>query len=813
MSWLDDILFAVRLLRRAPLFATAAVLTLALGIGVNSAVFSVVNAMVLRPLPVRDAGRLVVVATRHSSSLTLGGVSFPDLQDYREATPEIFEDIAAYSVGFVGLRAEGGRPERVLVSWVTGNYFPLLDIPPAVGRLIHKGEGGSSGTDPVVVLGYSSWQRRFGGDRSVVGRAVLVNGRSCTIVGVAPPDFAGTFAFSDSEIYLPLNWNGGGGLENRDGRGLHALARLRPGMTIEHAQAAMNVVANRLARRHPDTNGDVTVTVVPERFARPEEDQARSNARVATIMLALVGLVLLVAAVNVGNLLLARSTARRKELAIRAALGAGRGRLARQLITESLTLAVFGGAAGLVLGTWAGRLLGAVRPPGDLPVRFDFRFDGPVLAYTAIVIVLTGLFAGLLPALRASRADLDGTLRESGNRSQANGPHRFRSAIVVAQVTASFVLLIAAGLFTRSLTQAERVDFGFEPERVLNIQMDVGQLDYTEARGRAFFDDVERRARAIPGVDDLSYAFTVPMGYVTVRDRLYAEGHSTAGDPPLFAGKNIVGPGYFATMGIPVVGGRSFGDDDDIRSRKVAIVNERLAGMLWPGRDPIGRRFSSTGPDGPWVEVVGVTRTGKYRFLFEDPQPYFYVPILQEYTGLRVLHARTSMSPEALAPALERIIREREPDLPLYDVQSMAQALGGGFGLFLVRLAAIGAAIFGTLGLGLVVIGVYGVVSYMANQRSHEVAVRMALGATTRDILWLVLHDGLRLVSLGLAIGLSIALVFSQSISGFLFGISARDPLAFAGVAGFVGCVASVACIIPALRAARVDPMITLRSA
>ena len=813
MSWFDDIRFGVRLLRRAPLFATAAVLTLALGIGVNTAVFSVVNALALRPLPVRDAGRLAVIATRYSSTPTLGGVSFPDLQDYREASTGIFEDIAAYSVGFVGVRPEGGPSERVLVTWVTGNYFPLLDIRPAFGRLIHEDEGGPNRIDAVVVLGYSSWQRRFGGDRSVVGRTALVNGRSCTIVGVAPPDFAGTFAFSESEIYLPLNWNGGGGLERRDGRGLHSLGRLRPGVTIEQADAAMHVVATRLAQQHPGTNRDVTVTVVPERLARPEEDQARSNTRVTTIMLALVGLVLLVAAVNVGNLLLARSTARRKELAIRAALGAGRGRLVRQMITESLTLAAFGGAAGMVIGIWAGRLLAAVRLPGDLPVRSDFRFDGRVLAYTATVVVLTGLLVGLVSALRASHPHLERTLRESGHRSQANGRHRFRSVLVVAQVTASFVLLIAAGLFTRSLTQAERGDFGFEPNGVLNIQMDVGQLDYTEARGRAFFDDIERRVRATPGVEDLSYAFTVPMGYIRIGDRLYAEGHSTAGDAPVFAGVNIVGPGYFATMGIPVVAGRSFGSDDDTRSRKVAVVNERLAGLLWPGTDPIGRRFSSAGPGGPWIEVVGLTKTGKYRFLFEDPQPYFYVPIQQEYTGLRALHVRTSMPPEALAPAIERIIREREPDLPLYDVQSMTRALGGGFGLFLVRVAAIGAAIFGMLGLALVVVGVYGVVSYLASQRSHEVAVRMALGATARDILWLVLHDGLRLVSLGLAAGLSIALVFSRFVSSFLFGISARDPIAFAGVAALVAGAATVACVIPALRAARVDPMVTLRSA
>lgn len=807
-----DILFATRLLRKSPIFTAAVVLTLALGVGVNTAVFSVVNAIILRPLPVRDGDRLVVLASQHTSDRTLRGMSFPDVQDYRAATRDIFEDIAGYSVGFLGLARQGGRPERVLVTWITGNYFPLLDVRPVLGRLIRSNEGGPGRADAVVVLGYSTWQRRFGGDRSVIGEIVRVNGQPCTIVGVTPPDFAGTFAFSESELYLPLNWSGADNFDNRQARGLHALARLGPEATIERAQTAMNVVAARLARQYPDSNANVSVKVLPERLARPEEDQYRSNALGAASMLALVVLVMIVAAVNVTNLLLARATSRRQELAIRAALGAGRGRLVRQMVTESLMLAALGGGAGVLFGTWAARGLAAMRLPGDLPVRLDFSLDGRVLAYGVTVALVTGLLVGLVPAVRVSGADLDRTLRQSRHGSPGIHGHRIRGFLVVAQIAFCFVLLAAAGLFVRSLMKAERADLGFRPEGVLNIHMDIGQLGYTEAQGRVFFAGVERRVRAIPGVQHVSFAFTIPMGYIRVSHPLEAEGQPPDINWRLSAGKNTVSPGYFQTMGIQVVRGRSFRDADNEESRPVALVNQHLADMLWPGRDPIGRRFKSAGPHGQWVEVVGVTNTGKYGFLFEDPQPYFYVPIAQNYTGLRVLQVRTSMAPEALAPAIVRAIRALEPNLPLYDVQSMTQALGSGFGFFPVRVGAVSAASLGLLALVLALVGLYGVISYIASQRTHEVGVRMAVGASQHDILRLFLQDGARLVLFGVAAGLLATLTCSRVIGSLLFGVSARDPLTLVSVAPMLGCVALIACAIPAWRAARVDPMVALRS-
>jgi putative ABC transport system permease protein len=808
----NDAVFTTRLLRKSPIFAAAVVLTLALGVGVNTAVFTVVNAIILRPLPVRNSDRLVVIATQNTSNRTLRGMSFPDVQDYRAATHDLFEEIAGYSVGFLGLAPQGGRPERVLVTWITGNYFPLLDVRPVLGRVIRPDEGGPGRADAVVVLGYSTWQRRFGGDPSVVGEIVKVNGQPCTIVGVVPPEFVGTFAFSESALYLPLNWSGAGNFDNRQDRGLHALARLRPEVTIERAQTAMNVVAERLARQYPDSNADVAVRVLPERFARPEEDQFRSNALAAAIMLALVVLVMIVAAVNVTNLLLARATGRRQELAIRAALGAGRGRLVRQMVTESLMLAALGGATGLLLGTWAARVLATMRLPGDLPVRVDFNLDGRVLAYALTVALVTGLLVGLVPAVRISGTDLERTLRQSRHGSPNTHGHRIHGFPVVAQIAACFVLVAVAGLFVRSLFEAERADLGFRPERVLNIHMDVGQLGYTEAEGRAFFEEVDRRVRTIPGVQDMSFAFTIPMGYIRVGSAVEAEGQPVDSNKRLSAGMNIVSSEYFQTMGIQVVRGRSFSDGDNEQSRPVALVNQHLADMLWPGRDPIGRRFRSAGREASWVEVVGVTHTGKYRFLFEDPQPYFYVPIAQEYTGLRVLQIRTSMPPQALAPAIERAIRALEPDLPLYDVQGMTQALGSGLGFFPVRVGAIFAASLGLLAFVLAIVGLYGVMSYLTSQRTHEIGVRMALGATQNDIVRLVLQDGSKLVLFGLAAGLFVTLACSRIVGSFLFGISARDPLTLVSVTPILGCVALIACAIPAWRAAGVDPTVTLRS-
>src|SRR6516164_6704544 len=816
MRAIDELLldtrFAVRTLTKSRVFSAVAVAMLALGIGVNTAIFGVVNAIIFRPLPVKDGARLQVIATFRARTPTLGPVSFPDLQDYRTATDEVFDDIAGYSVGFMGLAHEDERPQRVLVDWVTGNYFSLLGIHPQLGRFIREDEGLPGHSTPVGVLGHSSWLRRFNGDRSILGQKVVLNGQPCTVIGVVPENFRGAFAFSEAEVYLPVNWTSRSVLDDRSARSLHTLARLRQGVSIARAQAALEVVAERLGHEHPADDRGVRLKVVPERLARPEEDNARSNRFGATAMLTLVELVLIVAMINVANLVLGRVAGRRRELAIRLALGAGRGRIVRQLLTEFAILAALGGIAGFGLAASVWRLLTVVRLPGDLPVRLDFHPDGRVLAYGFAATALTALLVGLVGGRGEPRRNLHGALHDRGVASPSSGGHSFRKSLLVAQLAISFVLLVAGALFLRSLKQAEHVNFGFKPEGVLNLQMNVAQLGYSPSIGREFFDEVERRVHNLGGVEQVAFAFSVPMGYVRLSSRLDVEGRPASPGERIIAGKNVVGPNYFAAMGIPIERGRSFTKADDERSRAVAIVNRRLADLLWDGQDPLGRRFSQAGPDGPWLEVVGVTQTGKYRFLFEDPEPHYYVPTAQEYTPMRVLHVRTTGSPEALAPAVEREIHGIEPELPVYDVQTMKEALDGGYGLFMVRTGALFAAILAFIGLSLAVIGLYGVVSYMANERTHEFGIRIALGANRKGIAMTVIRNGAILMLSGTSIGLAGAWALTRLLSRLLFRVPPVDLVSFAAAFLCVAVVTLVAMSIPAHRATRIDPVVALHS-
>lgn len=812
----QDIRYGLRALMKSPGFTAVVVLTLSLGIGANTAIFSVVNSLLLRPLPVRNPQDLAVIAISHEGNEDPHPVSYLDYLDYR-AQSDAFTDVAGYDTGLLGLSAEN-RAERVTLAFVTGNYFSLLGVEANRGRVILPAEGQKAGADPVLVLGYGFWQRRFGGDPRAIGQVVKINGQPFTIVGVAPPEFHGTYALLDFDGYVPLGMIGLDTsyppvLEQRDAHNVHLLGRLKPGVSIRQAQASLDVVAKRLEQQYPETNKTVKAHVFPENLARPEPSAANTNPLVASIFLLLTGLVLLVACVNVANLLLARSTVRQKEIAIRAALGAGTPRLMRQLLTESLLLAALGAAAGLVVGLWVSRALGSLRLPGDLPFRFDFSFDWRVFAFVAGVALLTGLVVGLLPAFRATRVNLNESLREGG-RGGTGGieRHRARNALVVAQVAGSLVVLVTAGLFVRSLANARSVDFGFDPHNVLNVTMDPAQLGYDEVRGRAFYRELEERVGRLPGVESVSLAHSVPLGYYSQAEYVEAEGQNLAVDDrrPI-AGCNMVSLDYFKTMRIPLVRGRTFAPEDNQGSRPVAVVNEVMARRFWPDQDPIGNRFSYRGPKGPWVEVVGVSRTGKYGWIFADPVPYFFLPSEQAYQSLRVLQVRTEVPPESLLLAVQQEIRTLEADLPVTDAMTMEQAMEGANGFFLIRMGALLAGALGLLGLSLAVVGVYGVVSYAASQRTHEVGIRMALGAQPGDILRLVMKQGLALVIGGVALGLVGSIGLGRLLSRFLFGLSGQDPMTFLGVSAMLGLVAVVACWIPARRATRVDPMVALR--
>jgi predicted permease len=817
MRWLaallDDVRHTCRTLRRSRTFAVGTVLTLGLGIGVNTAVFSVVNALLLRPLPVSGGERLVVLASRDAATTGLRPMSWADLEDYRTATRGVLDDIAGYSVGFIGLAPQHGRPARVLATWVTGNYFELLGIQPALGRLIQRAEGARGRIDPIAVLGHETWRQRFNGDPSIIGKTVRLNGRVCTIVGVVPSRFVGTFAFSESEVYLPITWTPGFAHDDRGGRSLHALGRLRKGATLRHAQAAADLVAARLAREHPQTNARIGVTVLPERLARPEESNAQSNQYVAAALLGLVALVFLVAAVNATSLLLTRFLSRRKELAVRLALGASRARLIQHLLVESGVLCCLGGVAGVAFGAAAARALTLVRLPGDLPVRFEFHLDHRVVISALAVTAVTAVVVGLTVAGRLSRTSVDQALRDRGSgATPSRDGERMRKTLVVAQVAVTVVLMLAGGLFARGLSAALRADLGFLPERVLNVQMDVEQVGYSESQGRAFFNDVAARIRELPGVEELAYAFSVPFGYVNLESSVHAPDQGPARGEHIRAGTNLVDPQYFSTLSIRLESGRGFTAADARDAPRVAIVNRRLADLLWPGQDAIGRRFKEVTDGSPWMEVAGVTATGKYRLLFEDPLPYFYVPIAQQYTALRVLHVRSRQSPEAITQAVERAIHGLEPDLPLYDMQRMTKALDSARGRFLVRVGALFAAVLALLALVLTVLGLYGMVAYVTSQRTQEIGVRIALGATARNVVQLVATEAVKLTMLGAVIGFAAAYVNARLLRRLLFGVAPTDWAAFAVTVVGLIVVTAAASWMPARRAVRMNPLHALRS-
>jgi len=819
LSFWKDIQYAFRTLTKSPGFALVGIVTLALGMAVNTTLFSVINGFLLRPLPVPHPEQITVLSLQQSSLPGNRHFSYPDYEDLRDQT-DSFSDVFAYRVTFAALAADQ-KADHCLISRVTSNYFSALGIRPAYGRLILPTEGRTPGADPVLVLGYSYWRRRFAGDPDVVGKKVVIHEHPFTIVGVAPQDFYGTYTALDMDAYVPFsaeisedpdnpvdkNWT------SRGSRSLTIMGRLKPGVTIKQAQASLNVVAQRIAEQHADTEKGLAVQLYPEKLARPEPDPENPIPVAAIAFMALAGLVLLVACFNIANVLLVRATVRQREMAIRAALGAGQGRLVRQYLTESLLLAFLGGGAGLLLGSWAAGFLGTLRLGSDLPIEFNFHPDAMVYLFALGAVLLTGLIVGIIPALRAARTNVITVLHEGG-RGSSSGPRRqlARNALVVAQVAGSLVLLVVAGLFVRSLDKAQKINLGFNPDHVLNLSVDVEQIGYKETRGREMYQELENRIKALPGVESVAQGFTVPMGLMSAGDRLAIENHPLEpGQQPPDVSYNVVTPGYFETLQIPLLRGRKFTDADGEKAPQVAIINQFMAKKLWPGEDALGRRFSVKGPNGPFIEVVGIVQNGKYQNIIEDPQPYFYLPLDQSYMSIRTIHVRTSLPTEGLALQIESQIQELAPNLPVTQVQTMSEALQGANGFFLFRFGAQLTAVMGILGLILAVVGIYSVVSYAAAQRTQEIGIRIAMGAAPRDILKMILRQGLGVIGIGLALGLVIALAGTRLMSSMFVGVKPSDPLTFSLVVLLLTAIALFACWIPARRATRIDPLVALR--
>ncbi|PYU63773.1 MAG: permease [Acidobacteria bacterium] len=773
----------------------------------------------MRPMPVPHPEQLTVLSLQQAGDKSLQSFSYPDYLDLRDQSSS-FSDIIAYRVTLAGLTADN-RGDHCIATRVTGNYFSMLGVQPALGRLILPTEGQTPGADPILVLGYSYWQKRFAGNKNVIGKQVEANGHPLTIVGVAPKEFHGTYSIVDSDLYVPLSASIGTKdekqVENtwmqRSERSLSLMARLKPGTKLKNAQASLDVVAQRLAEQHPDTDKGIAIRAFPEQLARPEPDPDNTLPSVALAFMALAALVLLVACFNVTNVLLVRATARQREMAIRAALGAGRVRLVRQYLTESLLLALLGAGGGMLLGYWAMRFLSSIPLGTDLPLQLKFLPDVRVYFFALGAALVAGVIVGVFPALRVVRHDVSSVLHDGGRGSSGGRRRQFlRGSLVVAQVAGSLVLLIVAGLFIRSLGKAQNIYLGFESSQVLDFSLDVQQIGYQESQGRAFYRELESRLRALPGVVSVAQAFSVPMGVMSTFDSLNIERHpAQPGQQPPSVQYNMVTPGYFDTLHIPVRHGRAFTESDEEKTLAVAVVNQSMAKKFWPDEDPLGKRFSTKGPSGPFIEVVGVVQDGKYKGVVEVPQPHFYLPLSQAYIPLRTFHIRTSVPPESLSTQAQSQVRELAPSLAISEMQTLDQALQGLNGFLFFRLGAQLTGTMGLLGLILAVVGVYSVASYAAVQRTQEIGIRMAIGATPGDILKMVLRQGLGTVGIGLLAGLVAAFAGTRLLADLFYGVTPNDPVTYAAVAALLLAVVLLACWIPARRATRVSPVLALR--
>ena len=812
----QDIRFGIRMLVKSPTVTLIAVLTLALGIGANTAIFSTLNGLFLRPLPVANADRLVVIGGQLRGVDGGTGLSYLEYQDLRSQT-EGFSDLIAYNLNLVGL-SFNNNPETAVVSYVSQNYFSGLGLKPAAGRLLYGPDVERRGNQPEIVLSYAYWKKRFNLDPSIVGQQIKVNGSSATVVGVAPESFHGLYSIIDMQAFLPMSartlWSDSEDFwTKRDSRNLKIYGVLKPGVSMKQARTSLDVVMKRMALQYPEEKNFIA-RIYPERLARPEPDPSNGIVVVGVLFMVLAGMVLLLACTNVANLILVRSTARGREMAVRAALGAARIRLVRQLMTETVLLALAGGLCGIALGAWVSHFLSSIRIIAlGSPLVFDFRMDWRVFAFGLAIALVTGVLVGMAPAMRASRTNLSHVLQE-GSRGVIAGSarSRMRNALVVVQVAASLMLLVVAGLFVRSAKNAEHTYLGFDPSHVLNATVDVRTLGFDKPKARRFYQDLVERARTLPGVQSAAVAANVPMGYSSDAGPVYIEGRASAGkeDVPVI-GNNSVDIHYFETMRIPLLRGRAFTARDNEKAPLVAVVNEVMANKYWPNQDPIGKRFSIRGAEGPFIEVVGLSKQGKYGNPGEEPTPFFYLPEEQSTPLVATLQLRSSVSPETLGPQAEALIHQLAPGLPLFSMETMEQSLEGANGLFLYRMSTRFSGALGLVGLMLAMVGVYGVISYAAAQRTHEIGVRMALGASRGDILKMILRQGLFLIGGGVISGLLLTFLAARGLNSLLVGVSGSDPVTLVLASFLLASIGFMASFIPARRAMNVEPLRALR--
>ncbi len=818
----QDLRGGLRMLKKSPGFTFVAVLSLALGIGANTAIFTIINAVFLHPLPVEEPFRLAELFTRDTitfnanANFQLTGTSLPNYEDYRDQN-NVFSGLA--TVTFPISLNWGGQaePQQLNASLVSGNFFDVLGVKPYRGRAFIPDGDKKIGGNPEVVLSYSLWARRFGSDEKFIGQTILLNGTPYTVVGIAPPGFKGIVSLGRPDLlWIPITMRDyvlTGQLKdlesNRRFRWLSIVGRLKSQVELAQARAAMKTVAAGLEKEYPRDNKGRTVELFSLNESALGINQRKQFSLAGGVLMGVVGLVLLIACVNLANLLLAQASKREKELSIRAAMGAGRARLVRQLLTESTVLSLLGGLAGLVVAYWGRNVLWSFRPPFLLDGSIDLSFDARVLGFTLLISLFTGLIFGIIPAIKASGTDINEVLKTGGRGGALGWTHnRLRGLLVISEIALALVALVGSGLFLRSMQNAQQFNPGFESQNLLQMNFDLGALRYDADHGQQFFRDAIERAKTVPGVVSGSVSSNGVFGG-GLAGTIFREGEQT--DPNnrgTLVNFDDVTPGHFETMRIPLISGRDFTDFDREKTTRVAIINEAMAKAIWPGQEPLGKRFAIV-KEPELLQVIGVVGTTVVGQIGEDPQPVAYLPMRQQYSPFATLVVRTNSNPEPLIGAVRAQVQQIDKNLAFTNAQTVQQILGQG--LWAARMGAALLGLFGALALILASIGIYGVLAYSVAQRTSEIGLRMALGAQPRQVLGLVLRQGMLLAVIGAAVGIIVALPVARMAGNLLYGVSATDPLTYVGITLLLMAVALLACYLPARRATRIDPLIALR--
>lgn len=808
-----DARYALRMLRKSPGFTIVALLSLALGIGANTAIFSMVSGFLWAPLPVDQPAQLVSIFTTDTKNPGPLPTSHLNYIDYRDKN-EAFSGLLAYTFAGVSLSGTSGESKQLTAIVVSGNYFDVLGVKAQLGRTFLPDEDKTPGASPVAVLSYSSWQRDFGGDPSIVNRTISLNRHDYSVVGVAPKDFTGPDLGGAPDLWVPMMMHdqiqpGFDFYNGRRGLFLAMIGRLKDGVNLVQAQASMTALGSQLEEEYRKDNEGRNVRLVPLLTARKDPGGNGQVALTTNALMGVAGIVLLIACANVTNLLLARATRRKREIAIRLAMGAGRSRLIRQLMTESLLLSVAGGAIGFLVAVWSKNVLRSLIQFGFGPNQ-QTGIDPRVIFFALIISILSGVLFGLAPALQASKSDLVPTLK--GEITMPVGARGFRfnlrKALVVFQVGLSLFALITAGLFVRTLQKAQAVNPGFNVNNVVLMAFNLGREGYNEAQGRNFHQQVVDRIRSVPGVVNATIARDRPFGGGFSRS-VFLEGQEpTPGGRGVLVQTNNIGLKFFDTLGISLLSGRDFTETDAQQAPKVLIINEAMANRFWADQNPIGKRLKLFG-DQDYREVVGIVGDSKYNSLTEPRRPFLYLPLLQEYAPQVNLHVRTSSDPKTLVAALRGEVQAIDPSLPALNVETLSERVENSLGGERTQATLLGSG--GLLALLLAAVGLYGVMSYTVAQRTREIGIRMALGAGRGNVMGLVLKQGVTLVSAGVVLGLGAAFGITRLLSSLLFGVSAVDPLTFIGTSVVLLAVSLLASYIPARRATKVDPLIALR--